>query len=234
MSTTPASADRSIEAGIRRPRKTRVARRRASSVAAARRRPWAGLDEAASGGSGRARAARGRVHRIAGDQRERDRVEHEREHELAGREQQAGDRRARRSRRGCRASPRREFAGPNSRSSRTRLGMQGADRRVEERREAGGEDGDRADRPQRPVGRDDPGQHEHARGRARGPRSRRTSRRSKRSVMIPAGIDSRMYGSIRAAPTMPEDDRVLRLLVDEHDEGDEVQPVADRATRTRR
>ena len=32
---------------------------------------------------------------------------------------------------------------------------------------------------------------------------RRTSRRSKRSAMTPAGIDSRMYGSIRAAPTMP-------------------------------
>ena len=30
-----------------------------------------------------------------------------------------------------------------------------------------------------------------------------TIRRSKRSAMTPAGIDRRMYGSIRAAPTIP-------------------------------
>ena len=55
-----------------------------------------------------------------------------------------------------------------------------------------------------------------------------TSRRSKRSAITPAGIDSRMYGSRRAAPTMPRTIAFCVSWYTSDDQGDQVQPVPDR------
>ena len=57
--------------------------------------------------------------------------------------------------------------------------------------------------------------------------TRRTIRRSNRSATMPAGTESSTYGRMRAAPTMPSSTAEFALRVDEHQDGDQVEPVAD-------
>ena len=167
----------------------------------------------------------GSVHRITAISRNETALSDEREADVAVDEQQAGD------------------PGPDDPGEvverrpgavgRTELALvadearqQGADRGVEERREAGGEHRDHRDRPQRPVHRDEDGQHDHARG-AREIRGEEHVPPVE-AVRDDPGRDAQE--DVREHPDGAddaEDDRVLGLAVDEDDERDEVQPVAD-------
>ena len=55
-----------------------------------------------------------------------------------------------------------------------------------------------------------------------------TSRRSKRSATMPAGTDRTMYGHDARRADQAQHERVARLVPDQDEQRDEVQPVADR------
>ncbi len=225
MSTTPVSADTSIDDGIRRPRKTRLSTPASSGAASTSPVGSPGFD--AGGARCRARLVAGQGPQDRRDQRERDRVQHERQHDVARRQEQAGDGRA--------DDPGEVVERRPGRVGGSELALvadeardQGADRRVEERREAGGEDGDRADRPQRarrsPTIQARTSMHAGA-GKVRGQQHEPPVE----AVGDDPGRDRQQDVRQQArGPDDAEDDRVLRLLVDEDDQGDEVQPVPDR------
>ncbi len=155
----------------------------------------------------------GRRHSTTATTRERDRVEQEGDLQRASGQQEAGEGRPEDEgevvERGPRAVGRAQVALVDQHW------QQGGDGGAEEGREAGGQDRER--------------RRSRASGHRRSPPPTRTSmmmpratsvtsrtmRRSNRSATIPAGTDSRTYGRMRAAPTMPEQHRRVALRVDD-------------------
>ena len=142
--TSGATTDRTAEIGTVPPRRERWPRR-------GRRRRLPGVAPTS------APAPRsGEPPQDHGDEGERDRVQDERERQSARRDEQAGDRRPDDEREvverrpGAVRRPELALVADECREIR-------ADRRAEEAREAGRQDGQRDDRPQRPVGADEPG-----------------------------------------------------------------------------
>ena len=120
-----------------------------------------------------------------------------------------------------------ELAGPSCALVGDQVRQVGADRRAEERREAGREDRHRDDRLDRAVDRDEPGEHDH--DQAAGD----VGDHEDVAPVEPVGDDPGRHREqdVRqdaGGPDDPEQHRILAAAVDDDQQGDEIEPVADR------
>ncbi len=162
-----------------------------------------------------------------GDDGERDRVEEEREAEAARRDEQATDRRPDHEGEVVEGGPG-AVGGAELALVADQAGQVGADGRAEEAREARRQDRQRHDRPERTTAghQERHRQHDHPSGDIRD----EEHQPALEPVGHHAGRDREQdVGQDPGRTDDPEQERVGALLVDHDEQGDQVEPVPDRA-----